>query len=148
MKTEIEIFVHGTPKGQPRPRAFSRGGMTRVYDPGTAEGWKSAIAEEIREHLPEKPLEHPVWLSLVFVMPRPKLHYGSGKNAGKLKPDAPYYFTPKPDADNLAKAVMDALTQVGLWRDDSLVCKLTVVKRYESVDGASGCFIQIGEITQ
>jgi Holliday junction resolvase RusA-like endonuclease len=29
--------------------------------------------------------------------------------------------TTKPDADNLLKPVMDALTKIGVWVDDSLV---------------------------
>jgi hypothetical protein len=52
MFTPISIFVHGEPKGQPRPRAFARGGMVRMYDPATAEGWKSAIADEWRRSAP------------------------------------------------------------------------------------------------
>ena len=39
-----ELSAPGIPKGQPRPRAFSRNGHARVFDPGTAEGWKSAVA--------------------------------------------------------------------------------------------------------
>lgn len=44
----ITFFIHGDPKPQPRPRAFARrmGAkfVARVYDAGTAEGWKSQIA--------------------------------------------------------------------------------------------------------
>ena len=38
MTTPISFTVLGDPKGQPRPKAFSRGGHAAVYDPGTAEG--------------------------------------------------------------------------------------------------------------
>ena len=51
----ITVRVYGEPKGQPRPRAFAKpigGGKfsARVYDAGTAEGWKSQIAQAFRQH--------------------------------------------------------------------------------------------------
>jgi Holliday junction resolvase RusA-like endonuclease len=37
----------------------------------------------------------------------------------------------KPDCDNLAKAVLDCITQLGcFWRDDSQVVHLTISKEY------------------
>ncbi|NCA12937.1 MAG: RusA family crossover junction endodeoxyribonuclease, partial [Proteobacteria bacterium] len=48
-------------------------------------------------------------------------------DASTTKPDS----TAKPDADNCAKAVMDALTQLGaFWRDDAQVVELRVWKDY------------------
>jgi len=134
MLPPIEFWVEGDPKGQPRPRAFSRGGCTRVYDPGTAEGWKSMIANSARPFLPTPPLDCPVTLHVAFHMRRPKSHF---KSSGVLKATAPKYYTRKPDADNLAKAVMDALTQLGFWQDDDQVVNLNVRKLYtESLPGA------------
>jgi Holliday junction resolvase RusA-like endonuclease len=53
--------------------------------------------------------------------------------------------TSKPDADNLAKAVLDALTDVSAWTDDSLVVSLSIVKTYGS---ETGCEVQISPLTQ
>lgn len=129
----ISFFAQGNPKGQPRPRAFAFHGKARVFDPGTAEGWKSCVAEAAKPHLPEKPIETPVKMWVRFYMPRPKKHF----NKTGLRPDAPEFFTGKPDADNLAKAVMDALTILGMWRDDSLVYDLRAEKIYSNTpDGA------------
>ncbi len=36
----------------------------------------------------------------------------------------------KPDIDNLVKAVMDAMTFAGVWRDDSLVWNVHATKIY------------------
>jgi Holliday junction resolvase RusA-like endonuclease len=120
--------VYGTPKGQPRPRAFSRGGRAAVYDPGTAEGWKSLIAiacQELRGAL----IEGPVSVAMIFYMPRPKSHFAT---SGAIKPSAPQqWHTSKPDADNLAKAVLDALTTLRVWHDDDQVAELSVQKFYE-----------------
>lgn len=144
----IQIFVAGDPKGQPRPRAFARNGMVRMYDPATAEGWKSAIADEWRRSASaHKTVTGPVSLTLRFYMPRPKSHFNS---KGELKPTAPQYYERKPDADNLAKAVMDALTQLRAWQDDDQVVILKVVKQYcpsheSGYAGSSGCEITLKE---
>ena len=144
MITPIQIFVSGAPKGQPRPRAFARGGMVRMYDPATAEGWKGAIADEWRRSVPALvKITTPVSLSLAFLMPRPKSHFNS---KGVLKASAPAYYPRKPDADNLAKAVMDCLTQLGVWEDDDQVVILKVSKHY--ANGASGCGIHLKEATE
>ena len=137
----VSFFAAGNPKGQPRPRAFARDGHTRVYDPGTAEGWKGQIAEAARQgHLLLKPMEGPLKLSLLFTMPRTGTHYRSN---GQVKDRAPLYHMVKPDCDNLAKAVMDALTILKFWRDDNQVAEMEILKLYGDVPG---CRITIVEL--
>ena len=110
--------------------------VARVFEAGTAEGWKSLIAAAAKPHTPPVPILGPVRVELTFVFPRPKSHYRTGKNAGVLRDDAPTWHTSKPDRDNLEKAVLDALTQLGgFWRDDSQVCAGSVSKRYGSPCG-------------
>lgn len=41
--------------------------------------------------------------------------------------------TKKPDADNIAKVVCDALNGVA-YKDDTQVCSLTVIKRYTTAE--------------
>ncbi len=141
----IEFRVDGEPVGQPRPRAFARKfGSTyqaRVYDPGTAEGWKSCIAAAALPHRPQTPLVGPIRLRLAFAMRRPKSHYRTGKYSGELRADAPIWHIGTPDADNLAKAVLDALTQIGMWKDDAQVFSLHAGKRYTNY--APGCNVEI-----
>jgi len=144
----ISFFVHGEPKGQPRPRAFAmklgNGKYSaRVFDSGTAENWKSAIAFEARRRAPDVAFAGPVAVKLVFAFARPKSHR---RTNGELKPTAPLAHTGKPDADNLAKAVLDALTQLGgFWRDDSQVSSLQILKLYTTERGLPGVFISISE---
>lgn len=124
----ISFFVKGDPKGQPRPRAFARGGHAGVYDPGTADAWKMEIrASASSVPAGEKRKDRPVDLIMTFYFRRPKNDY---KKDGSLKPSAPTYHTIRPDVDNLAKAVMDAMTHCGFWKDDSQVIRLEVIKRW------------------
>lgn len=134
----IRFTVEGHPKGQPRARAFAFKGRARMYDPGTAEGWKSCVAAAARPHLPATPLEGPIRLYLSFRFERPKSHF---TKKGK-RPDAPTYVAKKPDADNAAKAVMDALTQLGAWRDDAQVVILEIWKVY-ATECKPGCDVAI-----
>lgn len=140
----IQFFAQGTPKGQPRPKAFARGGIASVYDPGTAEGWKGQVALAARPHLPAQPIELPLILHLEFYFPRPKGHYIASKPERGIRDTAPGYQTGKPDADNAAKAVMDALTVLRMWRDDAQVAHLIVRKLYDDGRGP-GCIITIRE---
>lgn len=136
----------GVPKGQPRPRAFVRGGRAAVYDPGTAEGWKGEIARACAD-LEGRCLIAPLSVMLVFRMPRPKSHFRSN---GELKDSAPFAIHDgKPDLDNLEKAVLDALTGIRAWRDDSQVCEMRSSRYYEHPGKMSpGCVIRISELME
>jgi Holliday junction resolvase RusA-like endonuclease len=142
MKT-LSFFVSGLPKGQPRVKAFKRGNHAGVYDPGTADQWKACVRADFRSlsYASGKPIyTEAVAVALRFVLPRPKAH---SRANGELKPIAPRYHAGKPDADNLAKAVLDALTNAGAWSDDGLVASLNVTKTYGP---ATGCEIQISTL--
>lgn len=133
---EIAFQVDGDPKPQPRPRAFARrmGAkfVARVYDAGTAEGWKSRIAMAVKPLLPSTPIEGPVAVSLVLFLRRPQ-------NLCRQKdPREEIPHTSAGDCDNFAKGVLDALTQLGLWRDDRQVFSLHVSKYYTAIDGRPG----------
>jgi Holliday junction resolvase RusA-like endonuclease len=147
----IEFFVLGEPKGQPRPKAFARRfgdkWQARVYNPGTAENWKSLIAAAAKPFLPSSPLLGPIRVDETFYFPRPRSHYRTGKHSGMLRPDAPAWCVVKPDRDNGDKAVLDALTQLGFFADDCQVCAGEIQKRY-SYHGLVGCQIVIQQLSQ
>lgn len=135
------FFISGIPKAQPRPRAFARNGKAHVYNPATAEGWKSCVALCAKPHAPCEPTAEPVALEIDFLLPRPKAHYFA---SGEVKPTAPDFHPKKPDLDNLIKAVMDAMTELGFWVDDSQVVSILASKRY-ATKGNEGAVVFIGD---
>lgn len=136
-----QFSVNGIPKGQPRPRAFARkmGGkfVARVFDAGTAEEWKSLVAAAARPHMPESPWTGPVTVWIAFLLPRPK------RLCRKKDADEIVACASKPDADNLAKAVLDAMTQMGWWLDDAQVCSLHISKHYHKKTGRPGATVTV-----
>ena len=73
-------------------------------------------------HRPSEPLEGPVELRVTWA-------YGWRSSETKKRKVMPYRWCDKrPDCDNLVKLVKDVLTDLGFWRDDSQVAKLTFQK--------------------
>lgn len=152
MSGEITFFAAGEPKGQPRPRAVIRrsgNGQIHagVFDAGTADNWKACVKLAAQQAgAAHANLTGPVSVTLRFFFPRPAAHHRSGDRAKPLKDSAPAWHMSKPDADNAAKAVLDALTGCGVWPDDSQVCRLHIAKLYTI--GRVGCEITVTPITE
>jgi Holliday junction resolvase RusA-like endonuclease len=72
----------------------------------------------------------PVIVGIRFRLARPKGHYGTGRNAGQLRPSAPKVPDVKPDIDKLVRSTLDGMGEAGVWRDDCQVVGLWVVKEY------------------
>jgi Holliday junction resolvase RusA-like endonuclease len=86
-----------------------------------AKVWQRQVAQVASQHWGARPLLNvPLAVLFVFYEPRPQNHYGSGRNAGRLKESAPLYPAKKPDVLKLSRGVEDALTSV-VWRDDALI---------------------------
>jgi Holliday junction resolvase RusA-like endonuclease len=143
----MNTFIFGDPKGQPRARAFARKmgakHVARMYDSDVADEWKRAVDLGIeREQIVS--LVDPVGafeVKLTFFFRRPKSHYGKG---GHVKASAPICHVSKPDADNLAKLVLDRITRGGrIWRDDSQVARLRVEKFWAITDARIGVYVSV-----
>ncbi len=126
--TQIKFTVLGDPKAQKRHRTVKVGKFARRYDPSADE--RNDFLKTVQEHAPDKPIDEPIALTVLFFLSRPKGHYGTGKNTGQLKSSAPLWAAKRPDLDNLTKFILDSLNGV-FWRDDSVICTLAVFKRYD-----------------
>lgn len=96
---------------------------------GPLQTWRETIGKEARDAYRGEVLDCLVVLRCVFWRPRPKSHYGTGRNERVLKPGSPAAPGSKPDAGKLARAVEDALTHV-IYTDDGLIVDLVASKRY------------------
>lgn len=115
-----------------------------MYNPNTADEWKAAVKSmAIYSGLGSEPISGPISLELEFRFKRPASHL---TKKGELAAGAPRLHIQRPDADNLAKAVMDALTDIGVWRDDSQVMRLKVSKYWTW--GCSGCDVHVLQIDE
>lgn len=119
----ITFTVPGQPVPQPRPCVSTRGGFARAYVPSRhpVHEYRTLIAAAARDAGLTDTGE-PLNVVIDAVFQRPKSHM---RKAG-VKPDAPKL--PRPDVDNIGKAVLDALQDV--MGDDTNVFRLVVEKSY------------------
>jgi Holliday junction resolvase RusA-like endonuclease len=137
---QITLTVYGTPAPQGSKRAFAVRGKGGVPTGRIAviesshdrvKSWRQAVVDAADAIRPDEPLRGPLVAEMTFFMPRPKGHYRTGRNAGKLRDTAPHRPAGKPDLSKLLRATEDALTDVGLWGDDAqLVQYMCVAKCY------------------
>ena len=126
----VTFTVLGDPVPQPRVRVSTRGGFARAYVPSThpVHKYREAIAHAAREAGLRETSEL-LDVRILAVFARPKSH----KRKDGIKADAPRL--PRPDVDNIAKAVLDAL---GDSFDDTNVMRLSVWKEYND-HGVDAC---------
>lgn len=131
MADVISFFVAGlaAPGGSKKAFVTRTGRAVIVDDAKGNRGWKQRVALAAADAFAGPPLDGPVAARFEFFVPRPRGHYGTGRNAARLKPSAPAYPTGKPDVLKLARSTEDALTGV-LWRDDSANVRLQLSKDY------------------
>jgi Holliday junction resolvase RusA-like endonuclease len=121
MSRDVLFVVRGKPVPQGSLRALPGKGRAvgRIVMPQSPEliAWRSIVAFSARRAWRRPPVrDEPVAIALDFYLHRP----ASTKRA---------YPHAKPDADKLARGVLDALSAV-IYHDDAQVVDLLVRKRY------------------
>lgn len=82
-------------------------------------------------------------ITIVLIVGRPQNHYGTGKNAGIIKPRCMYApVTNGKDNDNGEKLIWDVLHQASLTPDDSHIQGNHTSKKYTE-NGTTGAIIKI-----
>lgn len=103
-------------------------------NPSTRE-WRDRLTLEMRKTAPRQPLDEPVFVSLTVFVARPDDHYGTGRNAGKLKRSAPDIPKTGLDVDKILRCVDDAGTNAGWWCNDSRVAAGQFARYYAETEG-------------
>lgn len=130
----------GEPVGKGRPRVTARGGkFAHAYTPKKSKDFEDAIRfafmSSTCEKMPVYDKEIPLKAEMVFGFSVPKSY---SKKRRKACLDGLEMHTKKPDADNVCKSCLDALSGVAFF-DDSQVVSLVLEKRY-----AEEPFVEIG----
>ena len=121
------FMIPGNPKGKARPRVNTN--THRAYTPESTKQYEQAVRYSYIGATPAGKRYHsgPIQVEITACFPVP---YSWSKKkqemalAGLLEPET------KPDCDNIAKAVLDALNGLA-YKDDSQVTSLSVRKCYE-----------------
>ena len=103
--------------------AFVCGGRVRFYTKKKVRQSENFLAALISMHTPDVPFAEPVSLKVRWTFPYRKSERKRVVNAGA---DIPH--TSRPDLDNLEKNLLDVLTRLNFWTDDSLVAEKSTSK--------------------
>ena len=125
----MNIIINGDPIPQARPRFVRSRGIAYTPAQAGALSWMQQAKEQVK-----RKLAGALSMTCVFFFRRPKSHYGTGKNAGKLKDSAPEFCLLHKDVDNLVKFVMDNLNGLA-YNDDSQIVTVLATKKWS--DAAS-----------
>lgn len=116
--------------GEPRGKERHRTGKYGTYTPSKTVKYEKEIQKAFRScwDIPELPFptKKPLTVSIAAYYKIPKSESKKTKAEMAINKIRP---TKKPDVDNIAKVVMDALNGVA-WKDDAQVVNLHIIKFY------------------
>lgn len=128
----VEFFAGGIARPKGSSRAFTaKNGKAHVAPASSKEkGWRSGVSNAAAAAMGHTaPLDGELGVYMAFYMRRPRSHFGSGKNANKLKKSAPGAPTSAPDLSKLVRSVEDALIGI-VFVDDARIVAFNVKKSY------------------
>lgn len=97
-------------------KAYCSAGRVIFYDPPNVKAMKQTLRAYLKPFVPEEPYCCPVRLAVQW-----RFSYSRGHHDGD-------YRLTRPDVDNLLKSMQDIMTELGYWKDDSLVVELFAQK--------------------
>lgn len=126
--TEISFRVHGYPAPKGSKRHVGNGRL--IESSKKLPAWMQAVKQEAAKNKPTSPIDGPTAVHMDFYLPAPK---------------RPRYSVPavKPDADKLARSILDSIEQAGILTNDSRVTHLTATKHYADHHNPPGAHITI-----
>lgn len=165
---EISFGVRGLPAPQGSKKAFRVKGsnkINQVESSARLRPWRDRVhfaAEQAVERWDrdsggrdalgvgdqfERFYHGPVAVAMDFRFERPASHFGTGRNAGRLKDSAPTYPTSRSylaggDIDKLVRAVLDAMSRT-VYHDDAQVVGLASV--WKSYGDQGGVYVTVRE---
>lgn len=128
----------GSARGFPVRRKNGQTGVVIAKDNPATRSYQAVVYAAAADAYSGELLRGPLSVSLTFTFRRPAGHYGTGRNAERLRPGAPMAPANRGtgDVDKLCRATLDALEGV-VYADDAQVVDLHALKRWgapESVE--------------
>lgn len=123
----INFLVLGPPVGKQRPRFRRIGNFVQTYTASKTKTYEDLVREQARKAMgDENPLETPVVVCIYIRMSVPKSY---SKQRTKDCLEGIEKPTKKPDIDNVAKAVTDAMNEI-VYKDDAQIVSMHITKVY------------------
>ena len=125
--SDFSMVIIGKPMGKERPRFARMGNFVKTYTPGKTKLRESEIQVLARQEMKGKEIfTGALEVSMNVGFPIPK---SWSKKKTKEATDGILKPITKPDLDNIAKLVLDALNGI-VYKDDSQVVELSISKFY------------------
>jgi len=120
---EFSMIFDQIPAGTAQMKRYD--GRSKIYFKSKKlQQTEDTYLNALREYAPKTPVEGPVSVSISFWYRTP-----DKKKKGRPK-------TSRPDCDNVAKLLIDCMTKLGFWNDDSQIYSLRVTKHWAMADRA------------
>ena len=128
----LTVFGDAQPAGSKRGFKHPHTGQVIVTDANPkSKTWKGQVAQAAGEHYRGELLDGPLLVAFTFYRPRPRSHYGTGRNSERIKDSSPAYPATRPDVLKLARGVEDALAGI-VYSDDARIVTELLKKRWGS----------------
>lgn len=126
----IAFTLNTIPTAQARARHGVVNGHSMTYKSGPQRAAEQTLDALLAPHAPTAPMVGAVELQFRAVFPPPR---SASKKARTAMLRGQLHHVKKPDLDNLAKQLKDAMTRLGFWGDDRQVVRTVCEKRYGEV---------------
>lgn len=124
---QIEFEVPGQPVAKGRPKFARRGKFVTTYTPEKTRTYEELVSWCAKGvMMGNDPMQGAIYLYLVIGLQIPK----SWSNKKRIQAElGEIPAIKKPDADNVLKAVKDAMNGI-VYADDSQITMMTIIKKY------------------
>ncbi len=125
--TEIRFSVPGTPVAKGRPRFARRGNFVSTYTDSKTASYENLVKVKAEEAMQGRPAIDGAVDVRICLYVTPPASWSQKKQRAALAGDI--FPTSKPDWDNCAKIICDAINEI-VFRDDKQIVDGRVIKRY------------------
>lgn len=136
----VNFSIDGPPHGKGRPRFRRFGNFVQTYTDARTKSYETLVKEAATKAMGSSPpIEGPVKLDLIIRLPVPKSY---PKKRSEACLNGSEWPTKKPDWDNVAKSIADAMNDI-VFLDDTQIVIARVVKTYSAEPGVD---VQVTEV--